>query len=128
MDTQELIWAINNIADICHSASKASGWWSNLLTGEPLFMTQERVGDKLMLVVTEIAEAKEGHRKGLMDNHLPNRSMVEVELADAVIRIFDLAGAMGLDIGGAIIEKLAYNATRADHKIEHRKGAGGKKT
>jgi NTP pyrophosphatase (non-canonical NTP hydrolase) len=93
-----------------------------------LTLTQERVGDKLMLIVTEIAEAKEGHRKNLKDDHLPERSMVEVELADAVIRIADLAGVMGLDLAGAVIDKLAYNANREDHKLENRKSANGKKT
>ena len=33
----------------------------------------------------------EGARKDLMDTHLKHRSMMEVELADAIIRIFDLA-------------------------------------
>ena len=50
-----------------------------------------------------------------------------MELADAVIRIMDLAGAMGLDLAGAIVEKLAYNQTRADHKTENRNADGGKK-
>lgn len=31
------------------------------------------------------------------------------------------------DLGGAIAEKLAYNAQRADHKIENRRADGGKK-
>jgi hypothetical protein len=44
----------------CHNASRESGWWNDLHTGEPLELTQERVGDKMMLIVTEIAEAKEG--------------------------------------------------------------------
>jgi hypothetical protein len=50
----------------------------------------------------------------------------EVELADAVIRIFDLAGAYNMDLAGAIAEKLAYNQQRADHKPENRAKAGGK--
>lgn len=41
-------------------------------------------------------------------------------------RIFDLAGAMGLDMGGAIAQKMDYNATREDHKIENRRAEGGK--
>lgn len=69
----------------------------------------------------------EGHRKGLMDDKLPHRPMIEVELADAVIRIGDLCGALGLDLGGAISEKLIYNSNRADHKLENRKAEGGKK-
>jgi hypothetical protein len=68
----------------------------------------------------------EGARKGLMDDKLPHRPMLEVELADAVIRIFDMAGGLHLDLGGAIAEKLAYNASRADHKPENRIKPGGK--
>jgi NTP pyrophosphatase (non-canonical NTP hydrolase) len=68
----------------------------------------------------------EGHRKGLPDDKLPHRSMIEVELADAVIRIADLAGALGLDLGGAIAEKMAFNAVRPDHKLENRLAEGGK--
>lgn len=131
MNTAEQIQlgdGINLLVRTCHGASKEAGWWSDLQTGEPLPLTQERVGDKLMLVVTEIAEAKEGHRKNLMDDHLPERPMIEVELADAVIRICDLAGVMGLDLAGAVIGKLAYNANRPDHKLENRKAENGKKT
>ena len=111
-----------------YDASSLAGWWCDLQTGQRLEMTQERVGDKLMLVVTELAEAKEGHRKNKKDDHLPHRPMIEVELADALIRICDLAGALNLDLGGAIAEKLAYNALRADHKIENRLALNGKKT
>lgn len=119
---------LDTLVTECHGAAKTAGWWTDLNTGEPLPLTQERVGDKLMLIVTEIAEAKEGHRKNLMDSHLINRPMIEVELADAIIRIADLAGALDLDLAGAVVEKLAYNRTRADHQIEHRKSANGKKT
>lgn len=52
--------------------------------------------------------------------------MIEVELADAVIRIADLAGYLGLDVGAAIIEKMEFNKTRADHQLENRKASGGK--
>jgi hypothetical protein len=39
----------------------------------------------------------------------------------------DYAGRFNYDIGGAIIEKMEYNANRADHKIENRGKDGGKK-
>lgn len=112
---------------ICHGAAHDAGWWTDIVTGEPIVRRPHVVGEKLMLIVSEVAEAMEGHRKSLMDDKLPHRPMIEVELADAVIRIADLAGALGIDLGGAIAEKMAFNATRPDHKPENRKLENGKK-
>lgn len=39
-------------------------------------------------------------------------SRVTEELADVIIRVLDLCAAHGLDIGPAVIQKMAYNATR----------------
>jgi NTP pyrophosphatase (non-canonical NTP hydrolase) len=80
-----------------------------------------------MLIVSEVSEAMEGERKNLMDDKLPHRKMVEVELADALIRIFDYAGAFGYDLQGAYEDKRDYNATREDHTLEARGRANGKK-
>jgi NTP pyrophosphatase (non-canonical NTP hydrolase) len=117
------------ITRACHGASVTSGWWNDFIRDEkvdPTLFDKHLVPAKLCLVHSEISEAMEGHRKGLKDDHLPHRPMLEVELADAVIRIADLAGALGLDVGGAIDEKLAYNRQRADHKLENRAKVGGK--
>ena len=105
----------------CHRASRDAGWWDGVdITDKNI------VPVKLCLIHSEISEAMEGHRKNLPDDHLPHRKMLEVELADAVIRIADLAGALGLDLGGAIADKMAYNASRADHKPEARAATNGK--
>ncbi len=114
------------IIKTCHADSVNAGWWKDIETGEEVDK-QALVPEKLCLIHSEISEAMEGHRKDLMDDKLPHRKMIEVELADAVIRIADLAGALGLDVGGAIAEKRAFNATRPDHKLENRKKANGKK-
>jgi hypothetical protein len=117
---------INNLVADIHADNRDAGWWNDLKTGEPLLNRPHVVGEKLCLVHSEISEAMEGHRKNLNDDKLPHRPMIEVELADAVIRIFDLAGALCLDLGGAIAEKRAFNAVREDHKPEARAAAGGK--
>lgn len=114
------------LQDTCHQASNNAGWWHDIHTGAPILQRPHVVGEKLMLIVSEVSEAMEGHRKGLQDDKLPHRQMIEVELADALIRIADLAGALGLDLGGAVAEKLAFNATRPDHKPEARMAEGGK--
>ncbi len=107
----------------CHAASVKGGWWHDLNTGERLTRNK---GELLCLIHSEISEAMEGERKNLMDTHLQHRKMAEVELADAIIRILDYAEGHGYDLGEALIEKMEYNAMRADHKPENRKLAGGK--
>ena len=108
--------SINELAVEIHQNNVDAGWWDK----------PREKGTLLMLVVSEIAEAMEGERKDLMDDHLPHRKMAEVELADAVIRILDYAGGHGYDIEGAMMEKLEYNKQRADHKLENRAKEGGK--
>lgn len=122
----QLSVAVQTLVDACHAQAAESGWWTDIKTGESI-RGKRNVGEMLCLIHSEISEAMEGHRKGLADDKLPHRKMFEVELADAVIRIADLAGAMGLDLGGAVTEKLAYNAKRADHRLEERVKDGGKK-
>ena len=113
---------LNQLAQECHEANQH--WWHHPATGARL---DRNKGELLMLIVSEVAEAMEGERKGLMDDHLPHRRMAEVELADVLIRVFDYAGAFGYDLDGAVAEKRAYNAQRADHKAKARLRADGKK-
>lgn len=123
MLTEKMPKELNGMVDLVHELNKKAGWWTDIHTGEPL---QRNVGELLMLTVSELAEAMEGHRKNLQDDKLPHRKMIEVELADTIIRIFDMAGGLGLDLGGAMIEKLEFNQKRADHQIANRLAPGGK--
>lgn len=120
---QEIATDINLAADYCNEQAIKGGWWHDLETGKP---KERNKGEMLMLMVSEIAEAMEAVRKNKMDDHLPNRKGEGVELADCVIRIMDYCANYGLDLGGCMAEKIAYNAQRADHKPENRKLAGGK--
>ena len=118
------------LQQICHEAATRAGWWHCPKTGEPStpeYIRNTLIPQKLLLIHSEISEACEADRKGLMDSHLPHRNGVEVELADAAIRIFDLAGALGFDLGAAIAEKMEFNAMRADHTLAVRAEANGKR-
>ncbi|UNA02142.1 nucleoside triphosphate pyrophosphohydrolase [Alteromonas phage vB_AmaS-R9Y3] len=74
---------LNELATRIYEQNKAVGWWDD--PNRCLLQT-------LQLVSTEVAEATEGERKDLNDDHLPDRKMGEVELADALIRTLDVAG------------------------------------
>ncbi len=123
----------------CHGNSVDAGWWFDGASGldlrevilNPQTPVEKLLGNclvtqKLCLTHSELSEAMEGFRKGLMDDHLPHRPAIEVEIADALIRLFDLAGALNLDLAGAYAEKLAYSQSRHDHKPETRRKEGGK--
>lgn len=115
----QLARMIDEFAVLVHADNKAVGWWDN---EDP-----HTIPAKMMLIVSEISEAVEGHRKGLADDHLPQHPMVAVELADAFIRILDMAGRLNVSLGTITMEKRAYNAVRADHKRKNRAAEGGKK-
>jgi len=99
------------------------------------FHEENNFGQAMMLVVTELSEAVEAHRgerwskaiahpldvwngkepfKGRIKANYENyvRGSVEEELADAVIRIADIAGTYGIDLDWHIRAKMAYNKTR----------------
>lgn len=95
------------------------GWherWYSLFTNES---EVDHIAAKLALVHSEISEALEELRNG---HHYTetyyNGDKPEgfpIELADAVIRILDLAYMLGFDLEEFIKIKLKYNATRG-HK------------
>jgi len=146
---------INKMVEEAHNNSRNKGFWDDAacpycggdgsiavgykdmrLVSEPCkqcdgtgLLVGPHVLTKLMLVVTELAEAAEDYRDGrdLRQCHYEygaDKVTVPVdkprkpcgfpsELADVIIRVADLAGALGIDLETVITEKFAYNRSRS---------------
>lgn len=117
--------SINNLVTICHKASTDAGWWTDK-DGSDLRDNKYTFSNKIALCHSELSEALEADRKNLMDDKLPEFEGRVVEIADLIIRAFDLAGAYNMPLGEAVVAKLAFNAVRPDHKKENREAVGGK--
>lgn len=75
-------------------------------------------GEDIALMHSELSEALEELRNHKAinlcyygENGKPEG--VGIELADCVIRIMDFCGHYGIDLEGAILEKMAFNKTRS---------------
>ncbi len=113
----EIAWMINRLCEVSHGCSRHAGWWDET----------RNFGELIALIQSETSEALEGGRKDKPDEHLPQFSNVGVELADAIVRITDLAGALNIELGTILIAKMQYNAQRQDHTRAARSAEGGKK-
>jgi len=115
---------INDLADQIHQVNREKGFWDK----------KRNVGEMLMLVTSELGEAMEAHRKGkfadwkgynfvtkplggtkvlkvAFEEHI--KDSFEDELADAIIRLLDMAAGLNIDLNKHIKAKLDYNRSRA---------------
>jgi NTP pyrophosphatase (non-canonical NTP hydrolase) len=109
----QFIKAWHALAEETYAINVSKGF---MTPGQPV-----SIGDQCMLIASEVAEGYEAWRKDLKDDKITHRDGLEVELADAVIRIINLAKHLGYDIPAALVEKSDFNANRP---YMH----GGKKT
>lgn len=80
---------------LCHKLAKEKGFWDK----------KRNLGEMLMLIVTEIAEAMESYRNR-------NEENFKEEIADTFIRLFDLCGGLGIDVEKEILKKMQKNWKR----------------
>lgn len=111
--------SLQDLADRAHSTAVSKGWWDAQC--EPGGLNRQAVAatvpEKLCLIHSEASEALEDYRVGKMQT-VPRESDGKpegfpTELADIVIRCFDLAGALGINLEAEIVAKMAFNETRS---------------
>lgn len=100
-----------------HQNAIDKGWWEDQLWGNRRVDPEaaaKLIPEKLCLIHSEISEALEEYRAGKLEAYEVNGKPegIPAELADVVIRVMDLCGALGIDLESAIATKMAYNATR----------------
>jgi NTP pyrophosphatase (non-canonical NTP hydrolase) len=83
---------LNALRDAIYANAKMKGWWE----------TERSMAQSLVLVVSELAEAVEAYREDRIATHYgadsPSKPEgVVAELADAVIRLLDIAGRFGIE-------------------------------
>ena len=95
---------LQDLINDVHGNAVAHGWWED--SGE------RNVGEALALMHSELSEALEAARANFpVDKKVPFDNFT-VELADCIIRIFDLADGMHLQLVEALLAKHEYNQTR----------------
>jgi len=104
-----MLLTIKGLVARSHLLAVKKGWWP---TGQDF-----SIPEKLALIHSEISEALEEVRNHNLEHEIrfsPNGKPegFAIELADAVIRIADLCGKLGIDLENAIEVKHQYNETR----------------
>lgn len=95
----------NIISEYVHNNAVNKGWWEN--------KDYDYRPEFIALLHSEVSEALEGIRKGNPpDEHIPEFSTLEAELADVIIRIMDFSYHEKLNIVDALDAKIQYNKNR----------------
>ncbi len=118
---QDLADLIDYIAGLCALNAESKGFHEDeevvreILKGHPKqleWFEAQILQAELGRQASEIGEAIEAVRKPGVDHHCPQFSNFEIEQADVIIRVFDTCAKRKLNIGRALVAKLAYNASR----------------
>lgn len=108
---------INELAGQIAQGNRDRGFWDDYEREVKNEATERAfVSQKVMLIVSELSEAVEELRSGrdVTETYMKDGKPegFPVELADAMIRLLDLCGHVGIPVGDVLVEKVAFNATR----------------
>jgi hypothetical protein len=96
--------------EFCHFMAKRSGWWINPGDGSDRTETGDfNVAAMVLSIINEVTCAAHGVEIPQQDELMPEREALEVRLAGAVIRIFNLGQACGFDLTTTMWDMLALN-------------------
>jgi hypothetical protein len=98
----------------CHACAVLHGFYDDANASDQI-PSRYIIADRLLLIITELGEGYEAlrcNRAHLPDEHCPEFTNEEVEVADAIIRLLDFAEFRKLRLGAAIVSKFYYNQTR----------------
>jgi len=95
--------SLTKIAKECHQIALSKSWWDFDINGQPT----RNIGEALMLITSELGEAIEDYRTGEIDGFTE-------ELADVLIRLFDLSSGLGLDLEDSFWKKMEFNKQRPE--------------
>lgn len=112
---------LNDLADEIHQINREKGFWDN----------KRNIGEMLMLVTSELGEGMEalrkdkfasiiGYHEALRNKKSPQmafeqhiKDSFEDEIADAVIRLLDMAAGLHINLEQHVRLKLDYNRSRS---------------
>ena len=101
-----------------HGCALEKGWWDDFKEdgGISHRLVVASIPEKIALIHSEAGEALEDYRTGKLEtviNPLGKPEGLPTELADIVIRVMDLAGALGIDLEAEVVNKMKFNRTRS---------------